>query len=567
MVITRTFNADKRYYLDEDQLVNPASLMDTVIQFNDMKMVLYNALYDKKTSESGPLMDMTYPSLLKKAFHTNDYYNCAVYTCAMGALSSQTELRKLRLKEMKEDLKARDNKIAALEEQLMKKQQILASVKQYILTGKWLRPYPKSRVTVHGKNIHLPFNKDILVIDYERQLEAAVRKMKTRLALIKEARRRAEKKMTDLEDKPPKRIVFGSKKRYRSKDKEDVDLVKWKQEFYDARHASMSLPGRRTSKNCNYLVIRRGNDLIVKCIDGKEAVLKDFCLSRHQDIWINMLNLKPSERKPVCYNFQLKKDEDGRLYIIASVSLELENRYCNGSFEDGCIAVDLNYDHVAVTDIDRNGNRIGSEVLRFDPELKTSGQISEEIGRIMSRVGKFCSDKKKPLVMEDLDTTVAKHGMRYGSRKGNRHASVFAYQKMTACLENQSYKRSFEIFKVDPSYTSQMGKFLFMQQQGISIHVAASYAVGLKGMGMREKLIPDEKLIELLPDKAKESLINGSDIKSLIPAWRCIKKAFEGVQTHSFYRGIPYDVLQSKKRKSMRSLSSEMKAWTAAAYC
>ena len=60
----------------------------------------------------------------------------------------------------------------------------------------------------------------------------------------------------------------------------------------------------------------------------------------------------------------------------------------------------------------------------------------------MSRVGKYCEDRKKPLIMEDIDTTISKHGMKYGSKKGNRHASVFAYRKMESCIENQSYRRN-----------------------------------------------------------------------------------------------------------------------------
>ena len=73
----------------------------------------------------------------------------------------------------------------------------------------------------------------------------------------------------------------------------------------------------------------------------------------------------------------------------------LENTYCNESFEDGCVSIDLNYDHVALTDIDKDGNRISGKVLRFNPENKTSGQISDEIGRIMSKVGQYCEDRKK----------------------------------------------------------------------------------------------------------------------------------------------------------------------------
>ena len=48
MEITRTINADKRYYIDENLIINSDSLVDTEYRFNDMKIQMYNLLYDKK---------------------------------------------------------------------------------------------------------------------------------------------------------------------------------------------------------------------------------------------------------------------------------------------------------------------------------------------------------------------------------------------------------------------------------------------------------------------------------------------------------------------------------------
>ena len=43
-------------------------------------------------------------------------------------------------------------------------------------------------------------------------LEADIRKLKTRLALVTEARKRKEKKLENIKNLPPERIVFGGKK-------------------------------------------------------------------------------------------------------------------------------------------------------------------------------------------------------------------------------------------------------------------------------------------------------------------------------------------------------------------
>ena len=51
---------------------------------------------------------------------------------------------------------------------------------------------------------------------------------------------------------------------------------KWRQEFFEKRHQSMSLPGRYTSKYGNFLCKYDGKDLSVTCIDGSVTIFHDF---------------------------------------------------------------------------------------------------------------------------------------------------------------------------------------------------------------------------------------------------------------------------------------------------
>lgn len=53
MDIIRTVNADRRYYLDEDKIYNADSLVDTIRRFNDIKIQMYNHLYDLRYDNTG----------------------------------------------------------------------------------------------------------------------------------------------------------------------------------------------------------------------------------------------------------------------------------------------------------------------------------------------------------------------------------------------------------------------------------------------------------------------------------------------------------------------------------
>ena len=512
MELLRTINSDKRYYLDENTIENAASFLQTMRVFNDAKIDLYNALYDQKYLASGPLIDHAYPVFLKEKYKTNDYYNAAIYTAASGSISSQKELKKYYGTTITADLKTRDEKIQMIQEALDKKKAVKNSIRIYRKDGRWITPYPRCQLKVKGLMIVL-FNKTILKLDeYERSVEADIRKLKTRLALVTEARKRKEKKLENIKNLLPERIVFGGKKLYSEKDTVGITkyaednktsqkaLKEWKQEFFEKRHQSMALPGRHTSKYGNFLCKYDGKDLSVTCIDGTTTVFHDFKLPRYNEAFQNNFTCKPEDRQSICYNFTVKRDRKNRQYIIVSVTMKLQ-AYENSYYGNGAISMDINYDHFALAEIDETGKLLDQKMIRFDLVKKSTGQITNILGAAVKEVFNWCAEKDKRLIVEDIDLTIKLASRKYGNRKGNHHMTLFAYQRIASSIENQSLRREIAFYKIDPAYTSQMGKFLFMRRYGMSIHQAAAYTIGLVGMGLYDKLAPDLRMLNLLKTK------------------------------------------------------------------
>ena len=562
MELTRTIYGNKRYYLDENSIINQEAMLYTFQRYNDIKMAFYNVRYAEKFQKTGSLMDTAYSKWLKEKFQINAYYQAALYADINGILSSQTELKYLYIKNAKEELKNKQLKIKSLQKMLDKKKSIKASIKQYLMTGKWKKPYPLCKIVVHGKSCTLFSGKQFLVEDYERIVEADIRKLKHRIKMIQESCKRKEHKKQCLMDHEPLKVLFGSKNRYQQKDQNDVDLQKWKEDFYFQRHHTFSLPGRHDARGGNFLAKLVNGSLVVTGIDGRCFTFLNFQLARLNEEYQKLLQATGKKRKAVCYNFTLHKDKKGRKYVLVSATIPLENKYVNDSFASGCVSMDLNADHVALADLDEHGNYLSSKVIPFWLEGKTSGQVSEILGRVMAKVGGFCTERKKPLVMEDINLTLKRSGLKYGGKKRNRRISLFAYRKMTACLYNQSFKQGFSVFQVDPAYTSQMGKHLFMRKYGISIHEAAAYAIGLKGMGMLSLLLPQKQLYDLLPKGIRTRYEEEPNEAHLHGIWGKIKTTFSGIRTHLFYRELPYSILKERKRPSIASLAAEIKTWS-----
>ena len=94
-------------------------------------------------------------------------------------------------------------------------------------------------------------------------------------------------------------------------------------------------------------------------------------------------------------------------------------------------------------------------------------------------------------------------------------------------------------------------------------------------MGLRDKLIPEEKMVARLTDSLKEELANGEDVYGLMKVWKYISTKLSGIYTHSFYRPIPYEYKKGneltksgkpRKPKSLSTIATEMKWWTAGNY-
>lgn len=560
MELVRTINSNKRYYLDEHNVENADALISTMRVFNDAKIQLYNAFYDLKYFGKGPLVKLKSSAFLKEEYGMPAYYSRAINTAAAGQLSSQCELQKLRTKTLQGDIENRKKKIAELEDTLARMRAIKESIRTYAKTGKWEKPYPSNRMRVQGDRIFFPNGFFLSLDTYEYTIEGDIRSLKTRLALVKEACKVKAQKLKNTEDLPPKRIVFGSRKLYSEKDTKDVaensdNKEKWKRDFKEKRYSSMTLPGRHDSKYCNFLCKYENNELRVTCIDGTVTVFKDFALPYYMDEFTKKFDLPSDEREAVCYNFTLHRDKKDRLYIIVSVAMKMQTHE-NTFYDNGAIGLDINWDHFALSEVNEKGELLDSKIIRFELLKKSTGQNTNILGRAVKEVFDWCAGKDKRLIVEDIDMTIKLASRKYGSRTSNHHMTLFAYHRILLSIENQALKRQIAFRKINPAYTSQIGKFLFMRKYGISVHTAASYAIALVGLGLFDMLAPDERMMALVKDA------KGNDVpfnaETYIPIWKKISAAFSKVKKHYFYQEVPYDVLTIKKRPSLKSLAAEM---------
>ena len=156
----------------------------------------------------------------------------------------------------------------------------------------------------------------------------------------------------------------------------------------------------------------------------------------------------------------MKRDKENKQYlIVVTMKLKHENSY----YGNGAISMDINYDHFALAELDETGKLLDQKLIRFDLMNKSTGQVTNILGAAGRDIFDWC-EKDKRLIVEDIDLTIKLASRKYGNRKGNHHMTLFAYQRIASSIEKSEPKTRNCLYKIDPAYTSQMGKFLFMRK-------------------------------------------------------------------------------------------------------
>ena len=179
----------------------------------------------------------------------------------------------------------------------------------------------------------------------------------------------------------------------------------------------------------------------------------------------------------------------------------------------GAVGVDLNADHLAVTETDRSGNFANTFSVPLVTYGKSAHQAEALIGDAVARVVEYARQARKPLVIERLDFQRKKAALEGESPRKNRMLSSFSYGKVKACLLSRGYREGVEVFQANPAYSSIIGRVRYMERYGLSVHQAAALALARRLLSCREGI----------PCQRTAPLDNGGHVTFRVPVGKRVK--------------------------------------------
>lgn len=153
----------------------------------------------------------------------------------------------------------------------------------------------------------------------------------------------------------------------------------------------------------------------------------------------------------------------------------------------GVIGVDLNADHLAVTETDRFGNFVDSFILPFDFKNLRTTQTEALIGDLSAVLAEHCQSKGKALVIEELDFEEKKKALREKLKVRRSFLSAFAYAHFHKSFASRMRADGVELIPISPAYTSLIGAYKY-QGLSISSHEKAALAIARRAQGFSEGL-------------------------------------------------------------------------------
>jgi len=171
--------------------------------------------------------------------------------------------------------------------------------------------------------------------------------------------------------------------------------------------------------------------------------------------------------------------------VLATVSVPAGPRRSREHL--GVVGVDLNADHLAVTDVDRFGNPIAAFRVPCPTRGKTHHQVRAIIGDAVGQVVTYACLQQKPIIVERLQFDDKKAALEQRGARCARMLSGFAYAALHAILGARCYDAGIALRRVNPAFTSVIGAHTVAARYGLSRHHAAACAIGRRDMRLAER--------------------------------------------------------------------------------
>ena len=297
------------------------------------------------------------------------------------------------------------------------------------------------------------------------------------------------------------RAVFGGKKNFYKRMKGKITNEEWK----NLRTNQLYSRGDKTKKgNLNTRIVEEGSEFYLEIADSFNMKPSGRSLRLKTEIEIPDKYFKeildviyPNEEIYKPYSIEIKRKE-GEYYVYLTYEEEVPGSELYSKqpiTADKIAGIDVNVDRIAVSILSKQGNFLKSKVFYcHEMEYVSSNKRSNAAGELAKDIiENFLSKENVEAVVVEQLNFKNDHDT---NKKSNRLTHNFTRKKMLQSLIRRGLRHGFQVKQVNPAYTSVIGRFKYTKRCGLSVHEAAAFVIGRRGVGYKERL-PKELIKKL----------------------------------------------------------------------
>lgn len=196
--------------------------------------------------------------------------------------------------------------------------------------------------------------------------------------------------------------------------------------------------------------------------------------------------LKNKDSTPLTYSIIRK---NARYYLHCTFEYRIEDKSDFLTRKNyGTIGVDFNKGFLTISETDRNGNLIKTDVLKY--RFGNGNKTKSDLENCISKIIKIALVTGKDVCLEDLNfkdkkSKISKSKTDKGKKYNNMlHSLVYSlYDKL---MSNMTFRNKIGIIKVNPAWTSWIAKNKFCERMKLNIHNGAAFVIARRGLGIKD---------------------------------------------------------------------------------
>jgi IS605 OrfB family transposase len=438
-------------------------------------------------------------TILKKEYQLTYNINArqfnSIYFSIKGKMESRKQCHNRQIKQIKERIRALEKSIKKLERRL----DLTCSDK---------------RITVVASCCSRSNQKNTP----RQSLLRAIHQKKRKLASLKAISHHKENKSPSL--------IFGGKKLWKSQ----FNLAAlgyeshqdWREDWREKRSSNFLFVGSSDEKCGNQLCQLNSNgELKIRVPYRLEAQFGQYVVTSGLNFPYGQDDIAYAQSMGNAITIRFSK-KNQKWYLNCTV--EVPDTPIMTDKSNGVMGIDLNPGVIGWAICDREGNLREFGSLKINIQSKNRSQTAAILEDAVRDLTLIASSRGVPIVVENLDFSRKKSGMKEQGVRYSRMLSNFAYGKFYELLKRRCNRYGLELITKNPAYSSLIGLSKYMSMYGLSSDTAAALVLARRGLYLSER-----------PPANYASLVQADTSKHVWSFWSKLSKRLRGRKRHSFF--------------------------------